>query len=414
MTFRVDCLLTTAGLPLFLVDIVLDVLAAVEFYKEGSYLCLGVLLVLLIGSSVLVQLYSWLWYSYDQFEMRTRVEESAKPGLGVLHWVQLGIYVRHVAVMETSVKSCCSDCDSQEEDTAAFLNQDLSMLRIIETFSESAPQIVLMLTVLLQDGSLEPFQVLKTIGSLSAVAYCVTTYHRCLRSFLPEKEEQSILSSLVFFTWNLLLLAARIVALALFASVFPCFIFTHFVCSWLLFCYFAWWADTHFMDTVGGEWLYRATVGLIWYFDWFNVVDGKTRTWAILYHCWILLDVSVLCGLWFWKMSWDPPDFELSRRQAAVVWGAVVAGYALGLVLRIVYYTCFHPKLNKDELRGGSAKMLADEVDSPPDDDDDGGRVMFRSVLRTSTGPSRPPLCNKRMKKLAENFYSSSADGAEV
>uniref|UniRef100_A0A3B3Y0B0 XK-related protein n=1 Tax=Poecilia mexicana TaxID=48701 RepID=A0A3B3Y0B0_9TELE len=378
-----DCLLTTAGLPLFLVDIVLDVLAAVEFYKEGSYLCLGVLLVLLIGSSVLVQLYSWLWYSYDQFEMRTRVEESAKPGLGVLHWVQLGIYVR--CVQSSSTASVQQELyvtrGRTSVYTAAFLNQDLSMLRIIETFSESAPQIVLMLTDFLH--------ALQTIGSLSAVAYCVTTYHRCLRSFLPEKEEQSILSSLVFFTWNLLLLAARIVALALFASVFPCFIFTHFVCSWLLFCYFAWWADTHFMDTVGGEWLYRATVGLIWYFDWFNVVDGKTRTWAILYHCWILLDVSVLCGLWFWKMSWDPPDFELSRRQAAVVWGAVVAGYALGLVLRIVYYTCFHPKLNKDELRGGSAKI-------------------------TSTGPSRPPLCNKRMKKLAENFYSSSADGAEV
>lgn len=67
-------------------------------------------------------------------------------------------HFRHAAVMETSVKSCCSDCDSQEEDKVAFLNQDLSMLRIIETFSESAPQIVLMLAVLLQDGSLEPFQ----------------------------------------------------------------------------------------------------------------------------------------------------------------------------------------------------------------------------------------------------------------
>lgn len=96
MRSQVDCLLTTAGLPLFLVDICLDVLAAVEFYREGSYPSLGVLLVLLIGSSVLVQLYSWLWYSYDHFDMKTRVEESAKPGLAVLHWVQLGIYVRCV------------------------------------------------------------------------------------------------------------------------------------------------------------------------------------------------------------------------------------------------------------------------------------------------------------------------------
>lgn len=89
-----NCLFTSAGLPLFLFDIVLDVLSAVDFYQEGSYLCLAVLLVLLIGSSVLAQLYSWLWYSYDDFEMKTKVEGFLKPGLGVLHWLQLGIYVR--------------------------------------------------------------------------------------------------------------------------------------------------------------------------------------------------------------------------------------------------------------------------------------------------------------------------------
>lgn len=42
------------------------------------------------------------------------------------------------------------------EDITVSLTHDLSMLRIIETFSESAPQLMLMLTIILQTGHLDP------------------------------------------------------------------------------------------------------------------------------------------------------------------------------------------------------------------------------------------------------------------
>ncbi|MEQ2178915.1 hypothetical protein GOODEAATRI_019106 [Goodea atripinnis] len=455
-----DCFFTSAGLPLFLLDIVLDVLAAVNFYQEEAYLCLAVLLVLLIGSSVLTQLYSWFWYSYDEFDTSTKVEGFLKPSLGILHMFQLGIYVRCVqsssnsdfscsfnrtlvslissirgwiwvylwclfmqkvsfyrkqqqescsAVLETSFNSRCSDA-SDPGDLAVYLNHDLSLLRIMETFSESAPQIILMLTVILQEGKLDPITVLKTVASLSAVAFCVTTYHRCLRSFLPEKEKQPIVSSIIFFFWNLLLLSSRVVALALFASVEPCFIFTHFFCSWLLLFFFAWRSKTTFMDSAGGEWLYRATVGLIWYFNWFNVVDGKTRKQTIVYHTYILVDISVLCGVWYWKMSSDFPHIEMSCLQAAIISGAVVSVYMVGLVCKIIYYRFFHPKLFKEELIGDTMnEQQRDEVDSGLR-----GAVAFRGMNRMPSEPGPRAHCNKRMKKLAENFYSKSADGAEA
>ncbi|MED6264818.1 hypothetical protein CHARACLAT_019009 [Characodon lateralis] len=404
-----DCFFTSAGLPLFLLDIVLDVLAAVNFYQEEAYLCLAVLLVLLIGSSVLTQLYSWFWYSYDEFDTSTKVEGFLKPSLAILHMFQLGIYVRHAAVLETSFNSRCSDA-SDPGDLAVYLNHDLSLLRIMETFSESAPQIILMLTVILQEGKLDPVTVLKTVASLSAVAFCVTTYHRCLRSFLPEKEKQPIVSSIIFFFWNLLLLSSRVVALALFASVEPCFIFTHFFCSWLLLFFFAWRSKTTFMDSAGGEWLYRATVGLIWYFNWFNMVDGKTRKRTIVYHTYILVDISVLCGVWYWKMSSDFPHIEMPCLQAAIVGGAVVSVYMVGLVCKIIYYRFFHPKLYKEELIGDTMnEQQRDEVDSGLR-----GAVAFRGMNRMPSEPGPRAHCNKRMKKLAENFYSKSADGAEA
>uniref|UniRef100_A0A3Q4MTP7 XK-related protein n=1 Tax=Neolamprologus brichardi TaxID=32507 RepID=A0A3Q4MTP7_NEOBR len=352
-----DFFFTCVGLPLFMLDIVLDVLAAVSFYKERAYVYLGVLLLFLLGSSLLTQAYSWLWYSYDEFERKTKVEKLPSPRqLKLLHVFQLGIYFsRHTG----------SSADEQEPDSesiAVSLNHDLSMLRIIETFAE----------------------MLKAVGSASAIAFTVTTYHRSLRSFLPDKEKQQITSSVIYFIWNLVLISSRLTALALFASVLPCFIFTHFICSWLVLFFFAWRSKTDFMDSPCGEWLYRATVGLIWYFDWFNVAEGKTRYRTALYHGYILTDICILCAVWCWKMSTDPPDFVIEPTYALITAVCVVAVYILGLILKAIYYKLFHPNLDRDE------QQPVDEVD-------------FR-MMRSTTEVSAH--YNKRMRKLAKNFYS--------
>ncbi|XP_008284019.1 XK-related protein 8-like [Stegastes partitus] len=383
---RLDFAFTCSGLPLFLMDVVLDALAVVNFYQERAYGSLAVLLVLLLGSSVLVQVYSWLWYSYDNFHMETRVERSlSRNQLGLVHLLQLGIYFRHAGVLETSIKSFCS---KNPQGQAVFLSHDLTMLKVFETFSESAPQLVLMLTIRLQEGRLDAVNVLKLVGSALAIAFCVTTYHRSLRSFLPDKQKQLFVSSLVHFLWNLLLISSRLVALALFASVLPCFIFTHFICSWMLLFFFAWRCQTSFMESTGGEWLYRATVGLIWYFDWFGVVDGRTRNKTLLYHSYVLLDISVLCGVWCWRMITDATDAAPPRLHPAVPAACVVAVYIFGLLVKVVYYKCFHPNLRKEELK--------------PDRKDEVDTRMFRMAgveQEVAHG-------NKRMRKLAENFYT--------
>ncbi|XP_061597105.1 XK-related protein 8-like [Cololabis saira] len=399
---RLDFLCTCVGLVLLLLDISLDIWAAVGFYQEGAWGPLAVLLLLLVGSSVLVQVFSWFWYSYEEFQMETRVEKWLSPRLKLLHVLQMGIYLRHAGVLETSMGSFFS---RSSDPLAVYLSHDLSMLRIIETFSESSPQIVLMLSIILQKGLLDPVTVIKALGSVSAVAFSVTTYHRCLRSFLPEKAKQSFLSSVVYFLWHLTLLLSRLVALALFTSVMPCFIFGHFLCSWLVLFFCAWRSNTAFMDSPAGEWLYRATVALVWYFDWFNVVEGKTRKPTLLYHGYILVDICLLCGLWYWKMSTDPPAFVVPWVYAAATAGTVVALYVLGLLLKVLYYKRFHPNLRGDELRGVSTEVLqlGDEVDAP--------RMLMQSatvpdVVTDRCMPGPPAHCNRRMKKLAENFYS--------
>ncbi|XP_040909336.1 XK-related protein 8-like isoform X2 [Toxotes jaculatrix] len=423
---RVDFLFTCLGLVFLLLDIGLDIFAAVSFYQEKEYVSLGILTLFLLGSSVLVQAYSWLWYRYEDFRRETKVEGClSRCQLMLFHVLQLGIYFRHAGVMEISVLSFFTSRD-YPSDVAVYLSHDLSMLRLIETFSESSPQFVLMLTIILQ-------RVLKALGSASAIALTVTTYHRSLRSFLPKKENQQFFSSVVYFFWNLFLILPRLIALALFASVQPCFIFTHFICSWLVLFFFAWRSKTDFMECPCGEWLYRATVGLIWYFAWFNVVEGRTRYRTLFYHGYILADVSLLCGLWYWKMSTEPPDFEIPHSYAIITAVSVVALYIFGLIIKMIYYKCYHPNLAKGELKGVTTESQTG--DSLPMmmmalySEDVVDMAVFKNGLpyqpvammrhidtdladRNLPSPSLSPTapsterCNKRMRKLAETFYS--------
>ncbi|XP_003447294.3 XK-related protein 8-like [Oreochromis niloticus] len=381
-----DFLFTCVNLLSFLLDIGLDIWAAVSLYKQEAYVYFSLLLLFLLGSSMLVQVYSWLWYRYDDFKMKTKIEKKpSQCQLKLLHVFQLGIFFRYAGVMEKSVQSLYRK-RADAESVAKFLRQDLRILRFIETFSESAPQLALMLTIILHEGRLDPVTVLKAIGSTLSIASFLTTYDHSMRTFLPEKEKHHMISLVFYFIWNLVLISSRIAALALFASVLPCFIFAHFICSWLVLFFFAWRSKTNFMDDPRGEWLYRTTVGLIWYFNWFSVAKGM-RIRSMLYHAYILIDICILCGLWCWKMSTDPPDFVTHPLTTAA---CVVAVYILGLLFKFIYYTFFHPNLDKDKLRGATV------TEEQPEDEE-----------RSHSVPSRPLKAtdNKRMRKLAENFF---------
>lgn len=65
---------------------------------------------------------------------------------------------RHAGVVEMSVRSLCGKRGGSSSGYAVYLTHDLNMLRLIEIFSESAPQVVLMLTILLQRGDLSPIK----------------------------------------------------------------------------------------------------------------------------------------------------------------------------------------------------------------------------------------------------------------
>ncbi|KAB5517731.1 hypothetical protein PHYPO_G00170570 [Pangasianodon hypophthalmus] len=73
------------------------------------------------------------------------------------------------------------------------------MLRLFEAFSESAPQLVLMMALIMEMQEMQSFTVIKIVGSLSSLSFTVLSYHRSMRAFVPEKLQDGMV-----FLYNLL------------------------------------------------------------------------------------------------------------------------------------------------------------------------------------------------------------------
>ncbi|CAB1412474.1 unnamed protein product [Pleuronectes platessa] len=399
----IDFVFSVIGVCTFLVDWASDVWVATEFYCRGDLLWFSVLIGLMVLSSVVVQMFSWFWFKYD----RELPGFSGRPGAGtvmfvdrvklccLLHVLQLGFLCRHISAIRQGFRVWWRKEEGSEY--AVYLTHDLSMLRLIETFCESAPQLTLMIYVMLSTNKARTVQFVSIAASTTSIAWMVVDYHRSLRSFLPDKAKQGWGSSLIYFLWNLLLIAPRVAALALFASVLPGYIGVHFLILWLVFVLWVWRQRTYFMDSVAGEWLYRATVGLIWYFSWFNVADGRTRGRSLVYHSFITTDAGILLVTW-WCYR-DPVQTESYALPLIITLPFI---YLLGLLFKTLYYCCFHPKLWRPPMRDPG--LPADLPDA---------EVSFRDISIQDVTLSSE-LLNKRMACHASNFYSEEEDAGQT
>ncbi len=156
-----------------------------------------------------------------------------------------------------------------------------------------------------------------------------------MRAFLPEKHKMSWISTVIYFLWNLLVIIPRVTALALFCSVLPYYIIAHFLSLWMLLVLVAWSQKTNYMEHRGWEWLFRAAVGLIWYFCWFNVSTGSIKSKSIFYYSFMALDTVMLLGFWCWRVFENAGCW--SSLNSYMVIPTLLGLYVIGILVK--WYT---------------------------------------------------------------------------
>ncbi|KAI1894952.1 hypothetical protein AGOR_G00121060 [Albula goreensis] len=414
-SFRYSCLdfvFTVVGVCTYLFDVGSDLWVATEFYLHGDFFWFGLVVAFLVLSSLVVQMFSWFWFEYDRelegFNTQSAAEKIIFGGegrlrLSLLHVLHLGFLLRHISAVEQGFSVWWRG--RQDTEYAAYVTHDLSMLRLMEAFCESAPQLVLLLYIILHSGHARPIQCVSVAGSAVSIAWSVAMYHRSLRSFLVEKAKQGWGSSALYFLWNLLLIAPRLASLALFYSALPLLGPAHFLLLWLPLFLWAWLQGTAFMDSTMGEWLYRTVVAVIWYFSWFNVAEGRSLWRGMVYHSFMVTDSAILLAWW-----WENREPEVPQTHTLALLMALPAAYILGLLLKGLYYYCFHPKLRPPPAREEDEPDSINNFRLFPHPNGSSHTQVSPPTPAWSLQPqagSASQLCNKRMASLANIFYSS-------
>ncbi|XP_030204214.1 XK-related protein 9 [Gadus morhua] len=383
---------TIASLLFYIADIGSDVGLVLKYVRERHFLWAGLTGAFVLVGLAVTQVFSYAWYKDDMKnpEGKPILSTLSCMRLVSLHVLGMGILTRYVQLLKAGHRElwAVSSAPSPEEERGAHhrlfcLATDLSMLKLFEAFLESVPQLLLQIFLILRHGECSHVQYVCMAFSCLNAAWALVDYRRCLRRSLPAAQEMPAgLPTAVYLLYKLLTLASRLLAFSLLLCLSP-YALGGLAALWLLGTLWAYRLQTSFCTRRTTEWVYRAAVGAVLTFTFFNVKGQATRTPMTLYYL-LHAAVNAAAPLLF-ALLWKPP-LSLPGTTAApplaptatelwyfwAVVGAIAVGTGAGLLCLAVYYARMHPPGKRRE---------ADEVDGPGGGAPPGG-VRMRKFLQ--------------------------------
>ena len=233
---------------------------------------------------------------------------------------------------------------------AAYLGEwrDISMLRLLQCFLESAPQLVLQFYILVQR---QPFErktdwlTAVTAGSsLISMIWAILAYSKSLRDFRKQGYKLSLPGLFFQLLWRASMVTSRVLAMVLFASYFQQWLFVAVGAHWIIMTMWLICQRTRFCTDDDGkehpcrEKLFCGVIGFMYIFCFFNTREGMTRKRIVLFYSVILVENSLLVSMWY-------PHRTFQGIMAFVALGMVWGGMALGVLCMVLYYRFYHPSL---------------------------------------------------------------------
>ncbi|XP_076835230.1 XK-related protein 6 isoform X2 [Brachyhypopomus gauderio] len=256
-----------------------------------------------------------------------------------VHILQMGQVWRYIRTMYLGVQSRRQTKHRRRFYWAMMYEYaDVSMLRLLETFLESAPQLVLQLCIMIQRNRAETLQCVSLLSSLLSLSWVLGSYHKLLRDSRDDKKSMSYRGALIHIFWRLFTISSRVLSFALFASIFHIYFGIFVVVHW---CAMAFWivhGGTDFCMSKWEEVLFNMVVGIVYIFCWFNVKEGRTRYRMMIYYFVVLAENTVLTCLWYAYR--DPATTD---SYAVPVLCGVYLSFASGVVFMGIYYGVLHP-----------------------------------------------------------------------
>ncbi|KAI3355240.1 hypothetical protein L3Q82_018097 [Scortum barcoo] len=350
-------LLTISGLVFYVGDISTDILLALKYFQEKNFVWTGLTVAFVLAGLLVTQIFSHAWYRDDMCNVLINPEGEISPsgmskgGLAVLHLFGMGIFTRYYHLLKEGFKVVWTTTNSytveerREVHHKVFcLATDLSMLKLFETFLESVPQLLLQLYIVLGHAECSVMQYLSIAFSFINIAWSLVDYRRCLRRSLPHiREMPSGLPTAIYLLYKLFTITSHILSYTL-LLILSAYSAIGLAVLWLLATIWTQLLQTNFCSSRGLEHLYRAVVGVILTFTFFNVKGQGTKVAMVIYYMVSsLINIVALLLLAFLKPELNTTTVFLT------VSGLIIGCTVLGLVCLVLYYFLLHPRENMCE-----------------------------------------------------------------
>lgn len=249
------------------------------------------------------------------------------------------------------------------------------MLRLIDVFLDSGPQVLLQLYVIttqnlneigsanivvftfkdFQTTSIEIKQLVSILSSLFSMGYALAGYHRCLRNqqFIfsletnkPLPRPMRWISTIMQFVWYVFLIAPRVLSMALFASTFRSWFFMIIFIHWLLMYFWILKLKTNYCITSEEvysarehifEKFYDLVCSFIYIFAYFNLKAGPTRYRYLIYYLIFYSENILFCVCYFLFSKEQNFAYKLTLLLIVVI------GFWIAITFQIIYYLYCHP-----------------------------------------------------------------------
>ncbi|TRY61950.1 hypothetical protein TCAL_08880 [Tigriopus californicus] len=352
----------------YLVDLTIDVILAATYLSDGYYWYALITVCLVVLPTGLVQVFSVRWHYMD---------EVMNKGILILHTCLLGVLYRYLVVITNGLEAMKT---GENIDYERFYQQqsDVCMLRLFDSFLESAPQLVFHLYIMFVKSHWPTHQVIWTgisaITSMVSLGWGIAAYSSSQRMVRSEKGKMTWTGMILQTIWRFGMLSARIISMVMLTVALNEWSLVVLFVHWLMMTIWVILQDTDFCTNVWEERLYNAIVGVIYCFCFFNLKEGQSRFRATAFYLVIVVENYVFVAT-FCYMS----DFETHPLREGYCIGALVIvsiGTLVGLIAMLLYYRYFHP-VGPIRPCGGLPPPLALDVEK--------SHAEFRNS--TSSGP---------------------------
>ncbi|XP_011177524.1 XK-related protein 6 [Zeugodacus cucurbitae] len=342
-----DIFMTGIYILIRVISVIFNIKLAVDYYHQGErHYCIWTVVCMVVPMCVTALIYAKMCYQDKKFD--GGIKEATKTTILVL---VSSVFLRYWNTLIYSVKCKRAELQGNRDEQLEYYNSttkeesDIALIRLFECFMETAPQKILLLSIILmQENQISATQILMVLLYLLSVPGTLFSYNRCIRAAQPNKNKLSYWYMAPHLCWHFCISISRIFCIAFVAALFPLWLIVSCILHAVTLGFVTYIVERpEFSSAIAfHNFLFCIALGFVYIFIYIPVKEAPTRYKYAMYYLICSIE-NIICVVLF---IYNPPNhLRESPRLFYAICILAVALYYVGIICMLIYYKNYHPNV---------------------------------------------------------------------